>query len=145
MTSSKFKLDDFLPYLLNRAAEEVSLDFQHHYKDRYGMLRTEWRVLAHLGERGTMTARDIGKQARIHKTKISRAIVALEGKRFLKRITADNDRRFEMLDLTQTGKAAFKDLSKIALGYDRKLQTLMKDTDIIQLRETLKNLAAQFE
>jgi len=48
-------------HLLNRAAEEVSLDFQHHYKDRYGMLRTEWRVLAHLGERGTMTARDISR------------------------------------------------------------------------------------
>ena len=45
----EFNLHDFLPYLLNQAAEESSLAFQQIYKGRYGMLRTEWRVLFHLG------------------------------------------------------------------------------------------------
>ena len=36
-----FELQNFLPYLLNQAAEESSLAFQSIYKDRYGMLRTE--------------------------------------------------------------------------------------------------------
>ena len=67
-----FALQDFLPYLLNRAAEESSLGFQKHYKNRYGMLRTEWRVLFHLGNYGEMTAKEIGSRAKIHKTKISR-------------------------------------------------------------------------
>jgi hypothetical protein len=40
-----FDLQLFLPYLLNQAAEDSSLSFQRVYKDRYGMLRTEWRVL----------------------------------------------------------------------------------------------------
>lgn len=52
-------LADFLPYLLNRAAEETSLGFQEHYRRRYGMLRTEWRVLFHLGRHGELSARDI--------------------------------------------------------------------------------------
>ena len=47
--SDTFDLQLFLPYLLNQAAEESSLSFQRVYKDRYGMLRTEWRVLFHLG------------------------------------------------------------------------------------------------
>ena len=55
-----FALQDFLPYLLNRAAEESSLGFQKHYKNRYGMLRSEWRVLFHLGNYGQMTAKEIG-------------------------------------------------------------------------------------
>ena len=42
-------MQDFLPYLLNHAAEEVGQGFGRIYQDRYGMLRTEWRVLAHLG------------------------------------------------------------------------------------------------
>ena len=45
--SDTFDLQLFLPYLLNQAAEESSLSFQRVYKDRYGMLRTEWRVLFH--------------------------------------------------------------------------------------------------
>ena len=45
---------DFLPYLLAMAAEKTSQEFQRYYKDRYGMLRTEWRVLFHLGCYGDM-------------------------------------------------------------------------------------------
>ena len=72
-----FDLLDFLPYLLNLAAEEASLGFQTLYKTRYGMLRTEWRVLFHLGIYGEMTATEIGERARMHKTKISRAVQKL--------------------------------------------------------------------
>ena len=48
METDEFQLQQFLPYLLNQAAEVSSLEFQQIYKDRYGMLRTEWRVLFHL-------------------------------------------------------------------------------------------------
>jgi len=80
-----FELQDFLPYQLNQAAEAASLSFQQIYKGRYGMLRTEWRVLFHLGLYGQMTATEIGQRSRMHKTKISRAVSALEEKRFLTR------------------------------------------------------------
>ena len=69
--SNNFDLQAFLPYLLNQAAEQSSLAFQRSYKNRYNMLRTEWRVMFHLGLFGTMTARDIGVRGKIHKTKIS--------------------------------------------------------------------------
>lgn len=141
MTGETFRLGDFLPYLLNRAAEEVSLDFQRHYRDRYGMLRTEWRVLAHLGEHGAMTARDIGRKARIHKTKISRAVTALETKRFLKRTASEKDRRFETLALTPAGRAAVRDLSAIALGFDRKLRESLGEIAMPQLKMALTRLA----
>jgi hypothetical protein len=55
----EFELSDFTPYLLNAAAEAQSLRFSRVYKDRYGMLRTEWRVLFHLGRYGAMSAREI--------------------------------------------------------------------------------------
>ena len=44
MPDQNSELTHFLPYLLNQAAEASSLAFQRTYKDRYGMLRTEWRV-----------------------------------------------------------------------------------------------------
>ena len=80
-----FDLADFLPYLLNQAAEASSRQFQDHYRKKYGMLRTEWRVLFHLGRYGKLTAKEISARAAIHKTKISRAVAALQSKRYLHR------------------------------------------------------------
>ena len=64
-----FDLQDFLPYLLNQAAEATSRGFQATYRDRYGLTRTQWRVMANLGKFGAMTARDICRISHVEKTK----------------------------------------------------------------------------
>lgn len=138
----KTELSDFLPYLLNQAAEFASRDFQPHYKDRYGMLRTEWRVLFHLGCHGEMTAKQICQQAMIHKTKVSRAVGALEHRRFLRRQTVEADRRFETLTLTSAGKAAFKDLASAAAAYDASFEMLLGKDDFDRLKDVLTRLIA---
>ncbi|WP_170787149.1 MarR family winged helix-turn-helix transcriptional regulator [Ruegeria lacuscaerulensis] len=136
-----FDLQDFLPYLLNRAAEESSLEFQRAYKDRYGMLRTEWRVLFHLGNYGEITAKEIGERARIHKTKISRAVSKLELRRFLTRTPSERDRRVEHLKLTPAGKAAYRELCGIARQYDAKLAAMFDEDEAALLRKMLQKLA----
>ena len=99
-----FDVQAFLPYLLNQAAEASSLDFQKVYKDRYGMLRNEWRVLFHLGIYGRMTASDIAQRAQMHKTKLSRAVQRLAERRYLVRERDAGDRRVEQLARTVTGR-----------------------------------------
>lgn len=116
-----FDIASFLPYLLNRAAEESSAEFAYIYKDRYGLLRTEWRVLFHLGQHGEMTATDIGRISKIHKTKISRAVAALQKRRYLQRATNVQDRRIDFLKLTSHGGCVFAELAEIAEAYNAKL------------------------
>ena len=141
MNDDDFDLQDFLPYLLNQAAEASSLAFQQVYKDRYGMLRTEWRVLFHLGIYGRMTAREIGQRSKMHKTKISRAVQKLAERRFLTRETDDSDRRLEWLDLTAQGRAAYRDLREIAKGYDARLSAKLSARENAVLRQALRKLA----
>lgn len=136
-----FDLQDFLPYLLNQAADATSLEFQRYYKDRYGMLRTEWRVLFHLGHYGTMTAKQISDSARIHKTKISRAVAALEVKRFVQRERDEVDRRIENLWLSKAGQAAFRDLSAQAAQYDQTFMAKVPEADREVLRRCLRAIA----
>lgn len=141
MTSDDFDLQDFLPYLLNQAAEASSLAFQQVYKDRYGMLRTEWRVLFHLGIYGRMTAREIGQRSKMHKTKISRAVQKLAERRFLTREADADDRRLEWLDLTAQGRAAYRDLREIAMRYDTGLSEQLTERENAVLRQALRKLA----
>jgi len=135
-------LQDFLPYQLNQAAEAASLSFQQIYKGRYGMLRTEWRVLFHLGLYGQMTATEIGQRSRMHKTKISRAVSALEEKRFLTRARDAGDRRVETLALTSVGQAAYRDLRQIAQTHEAQLLRALTYEEVAVLRRALKVLAA---
>lgn len=136
-----FDLQLFLPYLLNQAAEGSSLEFQRIYKNRYGMLRTEWRVLFHLGIYGAMTAKDIGDRAKTHKTKISRAVAALEKRRFLKRTKSEVDRRLEMLELTPAGTAAYVDLHEEAAQYNAKLTSRLTKSEHSALLSALQKLS----
>ena len=137
-----FDPEAFLPYLLNRAAEAASLRFAQVYKDRFGLLRTDWRVLFHLGHYGPMTARDIGARAGIHKTKISRAVSRLEERRFLAREKSPDDRRVDHLSLTRAGRAAYAELSQTAADYDAQLTHDMTPAQAEALRGALKQLAA---
>lgn len=136
-----FDLKDFTPYLLNLAAETSSAGFQAFYKDRYGMLRTEWRVLFHLGRYGPLTAKEICDRARIHKTKVSRAVSALEAKRYLSRKEHDRDRRLETLRLTGQGQGVFKDLYREAASFDAELMSRFTKAERRILHKCLTQIA----
>ena len=109
-----FKLETFLPYRLNQAAEQVSQRFAAQYRARYRMTRPEWRALAALGTYGRMTATEIGANSSMHKTKVSRAVRALEEKRWLKRSEDAEDRRIEHLELTAAGKRIYGEMIALA-------------------------------
>lgn len=130
-------LTRFLPYLLNQASELVSAKFQPSYREGYGMLRTEWRVFFHLGHRGDMTAKDICTQAILHKTKVSRAVHALQDKGYLRRQTSADDRRVEWLSLTSKGKLVFNDLSGAAIQFEHSLAEQLTTAELEQLRSLL--------
>ncbi|UWU30870.1 MarR family winged helix-turn-helix transcriptional regulator (plasmid) [Rhizobium sp. WSM1274] len=139
-TDPDFDLEQFLPYMLNQAAEVTSRSFQAVYRDLYGMTRTQWRVMANLGKFGAMTARDICLISHIEKTKVSRAVSALESAGFLRRNPSEDDRRAEILNLTEKGRTAFRDLGHRANEYDRKLRADLGDRISSELVKSLQLL-----
>ncbi len=114
-------LEEFLPYRLNRLADKVSREFSKIYADRHGLTRPEWRTLATLGQFGTMTATEIGAHSSMHKTKVSRAVSALEKRKWLARGIDPLDRRLEHLTLTRAGHAAYRDLVPLMKAHEARL------------------------
>ena len=138
-----FDLESFLPYLLNQAAEATSKSFQASYKATYGMTRTQWRVLANLGKFGSMTARDICAISHIEKTKVSRAVSALEEDLLHSRAISPQDRRAEILSLTDRGREVFADLGQKAIEYDLALRAQIGPEIAAQLDELLRSIIAE--
>ena len=139
--TNAFQLQEFWPYALNQAAEVTSLGFQSVYRKKYGISRTEWRVLAHLGEFGQLTAKDICERASLHKTKVSRAVVALENKGWLNRSTSEQDRRAEHLILSKAGEQAYHALTKEADKLNAKLVAGLSAEELTTFRKVLDALS----
>ena len=133
------RLEDFLPYRLNRLADAVSRDFSRIYRERYGLTRPEWRLLATLGQYPRMTATEIGRHSAMHKTKVSRAVTALETRRWLRRRPHESDRRVEHLELTAAGREAYRAMVPLAKAFE---ETFLKGMDGKERRALLDGLAA---
>ncbi len=129
MNDDLLSLEEFLPYRLNRLADAVSRDFSRLYRDRFGLTRPEWRLLATLGQYGTMTATAIGQHSAMHKTKVSRAVTALEERRWLRRAPDATDRRVEHLTLTKAGEEAYRELVPLARKFEQRILEQMRPAE----------------
>ena len=137
-------LEDFIPYRLNKAAEAVSQRFASIYRERYGLTRPEWRTLATLGQFGVLTATAIGAHSSMHKTKVSRAVFALQKRRWLSRKRDDMDRRIENLELTPAGRKAYNELAKVAHAFEAELLSNLGSKGEKELKAGLAALEAYF-
>ena len=129
MEPDVLELEGFLPYRLYRLADTVSREFSGIYKKRHGLTRPEWRTLSGLGQRGTMTATELGEQSAMHKTKVSRAVAELERRRWLVRTPDEKDRRVEHLALTKAGLAAYHEMVPLAKAFERELLAKVNNDD----------------
>jgi DNA-binding MarR family transcriptional regulator len=115
------KLEEFLPYRLNVAAALTSQALSRIYAERYGIGVPEWRVIATLGQFGTITGKAIGEHAQMHKTKVSRAVALLEDRKLVARRANKADMREAFLSLTPAGRAIYEDLAPVASAFARRI------------------------
>lgn len=139
-----FDLDAFMPYLLNQAAEHVSLGFAATYKAEYGLTRTQWRVMANLGRFGAMSAAEICRISHIEKTRVSRAVAQLEAEGYLTRARAADDRRREDLALTEAGRAVFVALGARGMAYQAEMAARIGPERFAALEDGLRALIAAY-
>ncbi|WP_292497166.1 MarR family transcriptional regulator [Mesorhizobium sp.] len=118
------ELENFLPYRLYRLADTVSREFSRIYKERHGLTRPEWRTLSGLGQRGMMTATELGEQSAMHKTKVSRAVAELERRRWLTRAPDENDRLGQRQML-----AAYREMVPLAKAFERELLARLSEEE----------------
>jgi DNA-binding MarR family transcriptional regulator len=104
------KLQQFMPYRLAVVAEAVSRAIADVYRERFGLSRDEWRVLAALAEAGEMKSRDAALQATLDKMQVSRAVAGLERAGLVARSEDPADRRNRILRLSPAGRELLDEL-----------------------------------
>jgi DNA-binding MarR family transcriptional regulator len=118
-------LEAFLPYRLNVLAGLTSNALAQIYADRFGLTIPAWRIVVTLGQYGFRTARDIAAHGVMHKSTVSRAVAALERRGLVARRPNADDRREELLALTEQGQAIYEALAPEALAFETKLLSVL--------------------
>ena len=138
---AELRLERFLPYRLSVLSNRISQDIARLYADRFGLGITEWRVLAVLGRRDDLSAREVAERTAMDKVAVSRAVASLQAAGRIERDTHGDDRRRSVLRLSPAGRAIYEDVAPMALAYQRRLLEGL-DTDE---RATLDRLLTRVE
>ena len=102
------ELHTFFPYRLAVLAEAVSQSVAQVYRERFGLTRDEWRVIAALAESGSARTAQIIERTTLEKMQVSRAVTRLEEGGLLERQPDPEDGRGWVLRLKPQGRALYR-------------------------------------
>ncbi len=122
-------LENFLPYRLNVLASLTSNALAQIYAERFGLSIPAWRVVATLGQYEYRTARDIAAHGVMHKSTVSRAVAALEQRGLIARKANQDDRREELLELTEEGREIYEALAPEALAFEDRFVSVLTEEE----------------
>jgi len=142
-SDAQFDLDQFLPYRLNRLADQISEQLAHLYESSYSLTIAQWRVLAWLNQCGVLTAKQIRDATRMDKARVSRAVQALADRELISRSPDQQDQRAHHLRLTAAGSALLKKLLPEAQAWEDRLMAGLPSEDRAALLRALTRLEQQ--
>jgi DNA-binding MarR family transcriptional regulator len=138
--TSRLRLDDYLPYRLSVASNEVSRLIARAYEDRFGLTIPQWRVICVLAEDGPSTPQAIVARTATDKVVVSRSAQALTTRRLVRRIPSAEDRRSHHLELTETGQDLHSDVAPLAIAYEQKVIAGLDPSEIESLKRLLRTM-----
>ncbi len=126
---------------LARAARLVSRAFDAALGEAGGSLPV-WLVLLNVKVRPTATQRELAAAVGVREATLTHHLNSMEAAGLLVRRRDDANRRVHVVELTEAGQAAFVQLRKAALAFDRRLRRGIADEQADELEQLLDRLVA---
>jgi DNA-binding MarR family transcriptional regulator len=133
-------LQDFLPYRLSVVTEAVSSLFAMQYQERFGLSIPEWRVVAVVGQHGTLSTQQVIEHTAMDRVRVSRAVIRLADKGVLDRRPHPQDQRAQLLQLSRQGRAVYAQIVPLALDLQAALSTALTAAEQQQLGTILEKI-----
>jgi len=114
-------LEDFLPYRLSILSNRVSRAIAARYAKTFDLTIPEWRIIAVLGRRPGLTAKEVAEATEMDKVAVSRAGARLTASKRVQARADANDARRQILSLTSHGESVHARIAPIALAAEEKL------------------------
>jgi DNA-binding MarR family transcriptional regulator len=133
-------LEEFLPYRLSILSNRVSRAIAARYAETFDLTIPEWRIIAVLGRRPGLTAKEIAEATEMDKVAVSRAAARLIAARRLRSSADKDDARRQRLSLTALGEDVHGRIAPIALESERRLLAALDARERVQLDALIDRL-----
>ena len=137
-------LDDYVPYLLNRAGARIAQSFSDEVRP-FGITLQMWRALAALTDRDGQTVGELSVRTSIEISTLSRVLDGLQRLKMLERRRDENDGRVVTLQLTAAGRAMTRKIIPIAERYEHVAIAGLSTRDVATLKRILRTLYANMD
>ncbi|MGC1271265.1 MAG: MarR family winged helix-turn-helix transcriptional regulator [Croceibacterium sp.] len=138
-------LAEFLPYQLSITSNAVSGRIALEYRQRFGLSVPEWRVMAVLGDGGSLTQRDLTRLTLMDKVAVNRACKVLEERELAARQPNAQDGRSHHLQLTDKGREMYGQIWGLALEMERRLFAKLSREEVDQFRSLLERVRGEVD
>lgn len=143
IVSPALSLAEFLPYQLSITSSAVRNCIAEVYRSEFDLRIGEWRVVAVLGDSGTLTQRRLTELTLMDKVAVNRACKILEERDLISRQPNDEDGRSHLLALTKAGWEVHDSIIPMARGMERRLLEPLDDAECRVLVSLLQRLRDQ--
>lgn len=126
-------LERFLPYRLSVLSNRISRAIAARYAKTFDLTIPEWRIIAVLGRRPGLTAKEIVEATEMDKVAVSRAVAKLSAAKRVAASTDSADARRQALTLTAQGETLHARIAPIALESERRLLASLDTRERAQL------------
>ncbi len=133
------RLDDYLPYLINRAGVSLALRFSDELR-RAGVTLQDWRVLAALRECDGQRLTELASRTSIEVSTLSRLVGGLEAAALVLRTRDTSDARAIAIRLTPTGEGMTARLTPAAAELERAALAGLSESEVRQLKSLLHRI-----
>lgn len=140
----KLVLQDFFPYLLNRAGARMAASFAKDIEP-HGVTLPMWRVMTELWHRGDFRLGELAERTNIDISTLSRLLVSMQRKGLIARRRSGADGRALSLTLTPHGLDFCERLAPNALYYESLAMRGLSDADIKRLKKLLTRVFENLE
>ncbi|MBJ7483657.1 MarR family winged helix-turn-helix transcriptional regulator [Brevundimonas sp.] len=135
-----FRLDDYLPYQLSVASNEVSNWIASAYEAKFGVTIPQWRLMAVLGGGGEATPLELRQKTVMDKVTVSRAAKGLLDRGLIEGRDNLRDGRSHILSLSAAGLDLYRTIAPVALAFEAALLDQWSPEEVSQLKQQLRKL-----
>jgi DNA-binding MarR family transcriptional regulator len=136
--SSALKLDDYLPYLVNRVGAALVDRFTRDALARHGLTIDMWRVLVALSNGGGKRQIDLAAMTSIEASTVSRLVTKLVGMNLVSRSRSRTSNREVIVQLSSKGQALVGRLIPVAIELERTASNGASAADMSATKRVLR-------
>jgi len=139
---SNFKLEQAIGFHVNRTAFLMTEEIEKRISSLgYEISTQDFAILFRLLKKGPMTQVEIAKLLMRDKTTITRRIDALVKKQYVQRTANPDDRRFFLIELTETAHQALKALVPLISNFQKEVLHAVPDEEKAITIKTLQHIS----